>query len=358
MMAVALKGDETTASAIEKFASDVIAVFQINQVDKWQCLIKFSGETTDLLDLKFTRDNQHLVAWDSSHSARIQVFKILGNSQKILAIQLAATLMPKDIAWSGVSSVKLNRTRSFVFAGHFDEQLRMYNTLSWREMFAFDHSFEELTEYNTTEILNIYYENESADGIYYEALNRPFKIPRASATAYLSMFGPGKKVEKCDFVEAKRGISLIAVSFDDRFCATKNEATPNCVWVWDLQEMCLNSLIVQASPIADLAWCPRSNNLNISTNSSRLFLWSPKGASVCQVPVCAADKGSSPQKTISARSQKVKSAGAIADLTVSSVAWNPNGLSFAALDKNQLVFVYPQTQFFDTQTFETDSGCD
>lgn len=136
---------------------------------------------------------------------------------------------------------------------------------------------------------------------------------------------------------------MIAVSHDDRFCATKSEAAPNCVWVWDLQEMSLNSLVVQASPIADLAWCPRSNNLNISTNSSRLFLWSPKGASVCQVPVCQTESASKTQSQISARAQKLKSAGAVVDLTVSSVAWNPNGLSFAALDKNQLVFVYPQT---------------
>jgi hypothetical protein len=31
----------------------------------------------------------------------------------------------------------------------------------------------------------------------------------------------------------------------------------------------------------------------------------------------------------------------------SKVLWNPNGVSFCALDKNQLVFVFPQEQFFD-----------
>jgi WD40 repeat protein len=262
-----------------------------------------------------------------------------------MAVKGVASLMPKQITpSSSVSAVVVNKTRSFVFAGHFDEQLRMYNTLSWREMFTFDHSLEELTEFNSSDVLNIYFENESDDGIYYEALNRPFKIPRASSQAYLSSFGAAKKGEKSEISETKRGISLIAVSYDDRFCATKNEATPNCVWVWDLQEMSLNSFIVQTSQIADLAWCPRSNNLNISTNSSRLFLWSPKGASVCQVPVCqpvdSKNKGS-PQKQISARSQKVKSLGPMIDLTVTSVEWNPNGQSFAALDKNQLVFVYP-----------------
>jgi hypothetical protein len=42
------------------------------------------------------------------------------------------------------------------------------------------------------------------------------------------------------------------------------------------------------------------------------------------------------------------------DLTVQSVVWNPNGASFAALDRCQLVFVYPQPQFFDQNTIETE----
>jgi WD40 repeat protein len=248
-----------------------------------------------------------------------------------------------------------NENRTCVFAGHYDERVRMYNTLSWREMFAFDHSLEELTEFNSSEVLNIYLESDSSEGIFYQALNRPYKIPRGSATAYLSNFGASKKVEKAEISELKKGITLIACSFDDRYLATKNEQCPNCVWVWDLMDMSLNSLIIQRNSIVDLAWSPSSSNLNICTNSSRLFLWSPKGASVCQVPVCASElaKGAkgSPQKTISARPKKT--GGQTLDLTVSSVAWNPNGHSFAALDKNQLVFVYPQSQFFETM--ETDS---
>lgn len=35
------------------------------------------------------------------------------------------------------------------------------------------------------------------------------------------------------------------------------------------------------------------------------------------------------------------------NFTVQKVEWNPNGKSFAALDKNGLVFVYPQISFFD-----------
>ena len=43
----------------------------------------------------------------------------------------------------------------------------MINSLSWRELFSFDHSWEELTEVNSSDILNIYKEQDSAEGIFY-----------------------------------------------------------------------------------------------------------------------------------------------------------------------------------------------
>ena len=58
-----------------------------------------------------------------------------------MAIQHIANLMPLEKnAGLGTSKVCLNSNRTFVLAGHFDEQLRIYNILSLREMFVFDHS--------------------------------------------------------------------------------------------------------------------------------------------------------------------------------------------------------------------------
>jgi hypothetical protein len=66
LMAVALKGSEQVSAS-----NDVIAIFKVNATSKWECLIQFNAETFDLYDLKFARDCQHLVAWDSPLSARI-----------------------------------------------------------------------------------------------------------------------------------------------------------------------------------------------------------------------------------------------------------------------------------------------
>ena len=148
--------------------------------------------------------------------------------------------------------------------------------MSWQELFAFDHSWESLTEVNSSDILNIYLESDSGDGVYYQAVSRPFSVPRIPLQDQVPGVGVGRV--------AKRGVSRIEVSFDSRFAATKCETSPRCIWIWDLVEMSLNSLLVQSKEISDFRWNPRSHNLNICTGASRLFLWSPKGASVCQVP--------------------------------------------------------------------------
>ena len=147
--------------------------------------------------------------------------------------------------------------------------------MSWSELFGFDHSWEELTDLNSSDVLNIYQERDGGDGTYYDAMSRPFKVPQLALQDQKESYGMGKG----------RGISIVQLSHDNRFCATKCEATPKCVWIWDLVEMSLNSLLVQNEEVSDIKWSPRSHNLNVSTNSNRLFLWSPKGASVCQVPL-------------------------------------------------------------------------
>ena len=149
----------------------------------------------------------------------------------------------------------------------------MYNSLSWNELYAFDHSWDELTQANSSDVLNIYKECDSVDGVYYQALSRPFRVPRTQLQDQVAGVGVGKV--------ARKGISKIEVSYDSRFAATKSETSPNCVWVWDLIEMSLNSILVQSSEIADMKWNPRTHNLNICCGVNRLFLWSPKGASVC-----------------------------------------------------------------------------
>lgn len=82
----------------------------------------------------------------------------------------------------------------------------------------------ELTINNTGELINIYKECDAhTEGSYYEAMQRPFTLARQ---------------------QSKKGLIKIALSSDGKFCASLSATTPKCVWVWDLSDYNLNSILV------------------------------------------------------------------------------------------------------------------
>lgn len=55
--------------------------------------------------------------------------------------------------------------------------MRLYNSLSWKEIFSFEHNFEELNDDNTPKDLNIFVENDNREGgSVYSPGVKPFKI--------------------------------------------------------------------------------------------------------------------------------------------------------------------------------------
>jgi len=110
-----------------------------------------------------------------------------------------------------------------MIVGTSDSKLHLLNTLTWFQTSSFDMNNMTLTANNTDELLNIYKETGSDDGIFYQALPRPYNLPTP------------QKI---------RGISLISVSKDGHYVAAKSDALPTCVFVWDLTELSLNSVII------------------------------------------------------------------------------------------------------------------
>ena len=74
-----------------------------------------------------------------------------------------------------------------MFVGTSDSKLHLLNTLTWYQTSSFDMNHTTLTVTNTDELLNIYKETGSDDGIYYQALPRPFNLPTALKTRGISL---------------------------------------------------------------------------------------------------------------------------------------------------------------------------
>lgn len=68
-------------------------------------------------------------------------------------------------------------SKQYILGGYCDQKMRMISTLSWKEVFAFNHALEQLDDNNSSADVNIYVEAETKeDGPLYEAVSKPFKL--------------------------------------------------------------------------------------------------------------------------------------------------------------------------------------
>lgn len=81
--------------------------------------------------------------------------------------------------------------------------------------------------------MNIFIESDSLEGSIYKPGVKPLKINQLNNPHLLQKGG-----------SPKLGISMISISADSRYIAAKNENCPTYVWIWDLVELNLNTVLV------------------------------------------------------------------------------------------------------------------
>ena len=103
------------------------------------------------------------------------------------------------------------------------------------------------------------------------------------------------------------GVSMLEWSFDSKFLATKCETSPNAVYVWDMTKIQLAAVLIHKDSVKTFKFSPNSMQLLIGTGQSRVFIWSPKGASVVDLP------------------RNEFAAQGPSQVCVQRIAWNPDG---------------------------------
>lgn len=175
----------------------------------------------------------------------------------------------------GVKSVTISPNCLFLAAGFYDQNVRIYNHISWRQIVEFAH-----TPSLPASQVQIYREEESKEPVApgeeervssrYGMLDPPLKLP----TMKVPTDKPNPPI----------GVSLCAWSPDSRYLATRNDNQPTVLWIWDMHDIALSVVLLHLQPIKAISWSPRSLHLAICTGTSRVFLWSEEGASVCEIP--------------------------------------------------------------------------
>lgn len=89
-----------------------------------------------------------------------------------------------------------------------------------------------------------------------------------------------------DRANPKMGIGVAVWSGDGALLATRCDARPNVMWIWDSATLELAAVMTLASPVKAAAWDPSGGRrLVMACGSRRLYVWTPEGASCVQIPV-------------------------------------------------------------------------
>ena len=135
------------------------------------------------------------------------------------------------------------------------------------------------------------------------------------------------------------GIQSIEWSFDSQYMATKCETMPNSVWVWDTTTLSLAAVLMHIHSVKTLKFAPHSQQLYIGTGQSRVFMWSPNGACVIDLP----------RNEFAAQGPN--------QVNVHHILWNPKGTNMVFTDRAVAILGFPSADIAprggrDRQTFK------
>ena len=231
-------------------AKDYIGVYFVN---KWICIKKFLTQTEDLQDVKWAYDSSALLVPDSPTLCVLYVYSPIGDL--ISKIELYQFKM-------GIKSLDMSPNGHYICLGLYDQTLRIFNNISYTCVTIFEHDKDILNDIK----VNYYKEeliNNEGDSKYVQ-INPPIDLIKENILK-------NKNNNYINDKTPKIGISKMAFSFDNYFLATKNDKMPNILFIWDINQMNLQFVLIQLNEVIHFEWAKNKNILFISTNNNKLY---------------------------------------------------------------------------------------
>ena len=231
-------------------AKDYIGVYFVN---KWSCIKKFLAQTEDLQDVKWAYDSSALLLPDAPTLCVLYIYSPIGDL--ISKIELYQFKM-------GIKSLDMSPNGHYICLGLYDQTLRIFNNISYTCVTIFEHDKEVLDDIK----VNYYKEeliNNEGDSKYVQ-INPPIDLKNENILKNKSNNYMNDKVPRI-------GISKMAFSFDNYFLATKNDKMPNILFIWDINQMNLQFVLIQLNEVIHFEWAKNKNILFISTNNNKLY---------------------------------------------------------------------------------------
>lgn len=285
----------------------------------WSVLRRFDVSTRDLADLRYAPHGRTICVMDSLLEPQVLIYRDDGELLCTFTIP-AAGLGPKGFAWSPAADL--------VVVCGFDDCASVLHHGTWARVAQLQHSatlraasapdavaYVQVARSATGRLLTDTSaqerESDAVDGgevhlrrgqeLIYTAHKLPLNLPSVKPTP--------------DKLNPHMGVGLAEWSANGRFLATRNDAMPRAVFIWDGSTLGLHSVMLQANPVRCMSWHPTRQSLAVCTGISALFLWSPHG---CQTAPLPEDRA----------------------FRVTGVAWNAAGDALVLLDKESFCLCF------------------
>ena len=258
------------ALAETRDCKDHVSIFNCQ---KWSLEQNFAVETNDLDGIKWSPNGSMLCVWDSCEFYNLLIYGMDGHC--------LISYSPYKERWEfglGIKSVSWSPSSQFLAIGSFDEKVRLLNSLTWSSIA--EHSHASIIEDSN---VVLYVETEQRQNVQ-SSLS---KLLYPSQSKYEVQETPLQVIDyqpDPSKPDPKLGVGRLSFSSDGQYIATKNDNMPHAVWVWDVKSLKLSVVLMNLSPIIDFQWDPIQPRLAICTNSAKLYLWSPGGCVIVNVP--------------------------------------------------------------------------
>ncbi|GAB4821177.1 hypothetical protein N2152v2_008223 [Parachlorella kessleri] len=323
------------AVATRSNCKDVLTMYDCAS---WAVVAQFGVATQDLADLAWSPDGSCLAVWDSpAHSYTVAIYTPEGECLTCYQAY-SEGLGVKSLAWSPSGQL--------LAVGSFDQEVRVLNHVTWNPLARFAHpanvsgpptvvAYSEVEEDTGRRLSASQQENQNpqqpatqqphgktlgraASGRTGLAASRTssFSRPRPGGKPASRQSSPVKGgaaggeegngdmvITKSRYVVAelplklqtlrapqdkpnpKLGVGCISWSHDGSYVLTRCDSMPSAVWVWDTSRLELAAVLTQTQAVKCAEWDPASNRLAVCTGSTKVYLWSPEGASCVHIPL-------------------------------------------------------------------------
>jgi len=270
--------------------------------DTWELIKNFVPDTQDLAGVSWSPECRLLCVWDNLLQYNVVVYTLDG--------QCRGEFRKKD--WSlSIKSVAWSPTGQFLAIGGYDQKLTILNYITWSPVAEHLHAsssierdtvvYKECSVVSSRGVPNL---PSSPAATKYEIQANHSEISLPSIKVPPSKPNP------------KQGVGVIKFSLDNRYIVTVNDNMPCIAWLWDIERLSLQSVLIHNQPIKDLNWDPVEPRLAVCTGGNRFYMWTAEGAMVVPLPSSTENFG------------------------VDSVSWHPRGESIHLVGKERMCLCF------------------